>query len=220
MQDATGSAATATYYRRARPGMLRFVPTTARRVLELGCAEGAFAAAVKRRSGAEVWGIEFNPEAARQASVHLDRVLIGDADTHIAALPDGYFDVLICNDVLEHLVNPADTLLALRRKLTPEGILVSSIPNIRFLPALSKIVFRRDFPQEDSGIFDRTHLRFFTRKSMVRMFETAGFTVRELRGINPQYRPLSLALTVLTLGYFADCLYLQFACIVSPSEER
>jgi 2-polyprenyl-3-methyl-5-hydroxy-6-metoxy-1,4-benzoquinol methylase len=199
--------------------MLRFVPAIAQRVLELGCAEAAFAATVKQRTrGAEVWGIEFNPDAALRASAVLDRVLVGDADAQIAELPDAYFDVVICNDVLEHLVNPIHTLGQLRRKMKPEGVVVASIPNIRFVPALSKIVFRRDFPQQDFGIFDRTHLRFFTRKSMVRLFESAGFAVRRMKGINAYYGPLGVLLTILTLGYFADGLYLQYACVASPVE--
>lgn len=205
------------YYCQPRPEMLPFVPATAKRVLELGCAEGAFAATVKERTGAEVWGIEFDPQPAERARAVIDRVLVGDADERIAELPDTYFDAIVCNDVLEHLVNPGATLRQLRGKLTPGGLVVASIPNIRFWPALSKVLFWKDFPQEDCGIFDRTHLRFFTHKSMVRMFETAGFTVRRIKGINAWYDPLGVLLIVLSLGYFADVLYQQYACVAAPT---
>jgi 2-polyprenyl-3-methyl-5-hydroxy-6-metoxy-1,4-benzoquinol methylase len=216
MRNATEPTEVAMYYRHPRPEMLGFVPATARRVLELGCAEGRFATAVKERTGGEVWGIEFNPQAAECASAVIDRVLVGDADQKIAELPDTYFDAVICNDVLEHLVDPVATLKQLRRKLQPQGVVVASIPNIRYLPALSKVVFRKDFPQEDEGIFDRTHLRFFTRKSIVRMFETAGFTMRRIKGINRYYGPLALLITFVSFGYFADVMYLQYACVASP----
>jgi 2-polyprenyl-3-methyl-5-hydroxy-6-metoxy-1,4-benzoquinol methylase len=126
--------------------------------------------------------------------------------------------VIICNDVLEHLVDPYATLVQLRGKLKPGGVVVASIPNIRFLPALSQLVFRRDFPQEDSGIFDRTHLRFFTRRSIVRMFETSGFTVRSINGINAYYPPYGVLLAVLSFGYFADAFYLQYACVATPAD--
>lgn len=217
MQNATEPTADPTYYCHERPEMLRFVPGTVQRVLELGCAEGVFAGAIKKRTGAEVWGIEFEPDSAKQAGTVLDRVLVGDADARIAELPDAYFDLIICNDVLEHLVNPVFTLRQLRQKMAPEGTVIASIPNIRYVPALSKIVFRRDFPQDDFGIFDRTHLRFFTRRSMVRLFESAGFSMRRMKGINPRYGPFGLLLTLLTLGYFADGFYLQYACVASPA---
>jgi 2-polyprenyl-3-methyl-5-hydroxy-6-metoxy-1,4-benzoquinol methylase len=211
-------AEAATYFGAPRVEMLDFVPTTALSVLDVGCAEGAFSRAVKNRTGAEVWGIEYDPHAAEHAKAVIDRVLVGDANEQIAKLPDGYFDVIICNDVLEHLVDPYATLVQLRGKLKPGGVVVASIPNIRFLPALSQLVFRRDFPQEDSGIFDRTHLRFFTRRSIVRMFETSGFTVRSINGINAYYPPYGVLLAVLSFGYFADAFYLQYACVATPAD--
>jgi len=221
MRDATEPTSIATtYYRQPRPEMLRFVPATAKRVLELGCAEGAFAATVRRRACAEVWGIESNSQAAERARAVIDRVLVGDADERITELPDTYFDAIICNDVLEHLVNPCTTLTHLRRKLMPDGVVVASIPNIRFIPALSKIVFHKDFPQDDVGIFDRTHLRFFTRKSIVRLFETAGFTMQRMKGINAYYGPFSVLLTLFSLGYFADGFYTGYACVASPASPK
>jgi 2-polyprenyl-3-methyl-5-hydroxy-6-metoxy-1,4-benzoquinol methylase len=90
--------------------MLPFVPADAQRVLELGCAEGVFAATVKERTGAEVWGIEFNGQAAERARAVIDHVLVGDANERIAELPDTYFDTIVCNDILEHLVDPGATL--------------------------------------------------------------------------------------------------------------
>ncbi|MBJ7338775.1 MAG: class I SAM-dependent methyltransferase [Mycolicibacterium sp.] len=194
-----------------------FVPDSARCVLEVGCAEGTFGAALKQRAGAEVWGIEFNPEVAHRATTSIDRVLIGDVDEQAAALPDGYFDVIVCNDVLEHLQNPGDSLAKLRHKLKPGGVVVASIPNIRYFPALREIIVKKDFPAEDAGIFDRTHLRFFTRKSMVRMFTDAGFTMQRMKGINTRVKPWGLLVTVLSLGYFADGFHMQYACVASPT---
>jgi 2-polyprenyl-3-methyl-5-hydroxy-6-metoxy-1,4-benzoquinol methylase len=218
MLDATKSAGVTKYYSHPRPEMLRFIPKTARRVLEVGCAEGAFAAAVKDRTGAEVWGIELNAEAAEQAAAVIDRVFVGDAGDRINELPDGYFDAIVCNDVLEHLVDPLAILTRLRDKLKPDGVVVASIPNIRYLPALSKVVFRKDFPQDDFGIFDRTHLRFFTRKSIVRMFTKAGFKVHRIKGINFWCGPLGAIVIPLSLGYFADGVFLEYACVASPTQ--
>src|SRR3954447_438371 len=97
-------AARAAAYERARPEILRHIPTSARRVLDLGCATGATGAALKQRQPAHVTGIELEPEYAREASEQLDRVITGD----VAHPPDdlGSFDALIAADILEHLVDP------------------------------------------------------------------------------------------------------------------
>jgi 2-polyprenyl-3-methyl-5-hydroxy-6-metoxy-1,4-benzoquinol methylase len=209
------TATAETYYQADRLEMMKLLPSTTMRVLELGCGLGGFGAAVKKQRGAEYWAIEYNPEVAEFAGRVLDRVLVGDADQLIPGLPDDYFDAVVCNDVLEHLSYPGKTLERLRPKLRAKGVVVSSIPNIRYLPALSRIVFQRDFPAEDEGIFDRTHLRFFTRKSIRRMFDEAGYEMQSMKGIN-MANPLSVTLALVSLGYFWDGVWMQYACVASP----
>jgi 2-polyprenyl-3-methyl-5-hydroxy-6-metoxy-1,4-benzoquinol methylase len=208
------------YYREPQPELLRFMPTTAQRVVDLDCADGKFSAKVKDRTGAEVWGISSDEQATRHARTLIDHVLVGAADQRIADLPDAYFDVIICNGVLERFVDPGATLAQLRSKLEPEGAVIAVVPNIRFLPALSQVLFRKDFPQEDFGTFDRTSLRFFTRRSIKRIFRQAGFALQRVEGLNPRYGIPSVLLTVLSLGYFADGLYLQYACVASPEPPK
>jgi SAM-dependent methyltransferase len=203
------------YYENDRPDMLPLLPAGTRRVLELGCGEGRFGVLVKNSRGAEYWAIEFQPEVAARAEGRLDHVLVGDADQHIPDLPDGYFDAIVANDVLEHLTYPWVTLEKLKPKLSPQGVVVASIPNIRHLPALATIVFARDFPQYDEGIFDRTHLRFFTKKSIKRMFDQAGYDLRSIEGRNGP-DPLARILTILSFGLLSDTRYLQYACVASP----
>ena len=203
------------YYRNPRPEMLRFLPAEPRRVLELGCGEGAFGRAVKQDTGAEYWAIEYDPAAAETAAGVLDRVLVGDADLRIDELPDNYFDAIVCNDVLEHLAYPWVTLEHLRPKLRAGGVVVASIPNIRYVPALFSIIIRRDFPQDEDGIFDRTHLRFFTRKSIRRMFNTAGYKVDSMKGIT-MVSPSAVLVALLSLGFFWDGAFMQYACVASP----
>jgi 2-polyprenyl-3-methyl-5-hydroxy-6-metoxy-1,4-benzoquinol methylase len=205
----------ADYYTGDRPKMLRLIPKGARRVLELGCGEGEFSAAVKRKHGAECWAMEYLPEVAAKAAQVLDRVLVGDADANIDELPEGYFDAIVCNDVLEHLPYPWVTLERLRPKLRAGGVVVASIPNIRHLPALAQIVFLRDFPQEDAGIFDRTHLRFFTKKSIRRMFNDAGYEIQSMKGLRAA-EPLSHLICILSLGLLWDCFAQQYACVAKP----
>jgi 2-polyprenyl-3-methyl-5-hydroxy-6-metoxy-1,4-benzoquinol methylase len=199
--------------------MLPLLPEGTRRVLELGCGEGGFGALVKKARGAECWAIEFQPEVAARAEGRLDRVLVGDADQCIPQLPDGYFDAIVANDVLEHLPYPWVTLEKLKPKLSPQGVVVTSIPNIRHMAALATILFLRDFPQCDQGIFDRTHLRFFTKKSIKRMFDQAGYDLLSIEGRNrphPLALPFTILITILSLGLLSDTWYFQYACVASP----
>src|SRR5882672_773658 len=106
------NAKPAGYHGQARPEMVAFVPAGARRVLDVGCGEGLFGAEVKARRAAEVWGIELDPTAAAVAGKRLDRVLTGDVASAIAELPRGFFDCIVFNDVLEHLVDPRQILTA------------------------------------------------------------------------------------------------------------
>jgi SAM-dependent methyltransferase len=214
MSRTTKTAAASTYYESERPEMMQLLPTTTQRVLEIGCGTGGFGALVKQRRGAEYWAIEYNAAVAEKAGRKLDRVFTGDADELVPDLPDGYFDAVVCNDVLEHLAYPTLTLQRLRPKLRANGVVVASIPNIRYLPALSQIVFRRDFPADEEGIFDRTHLRFFTKRSIRRMFDMAGYDVRSMKGIN-MGNPLAVTVGLLSCGFFWDGVWMQYACVAS-----
>jgi 2-polyprenyl-3-methyl-5-hydroxy-6-metoxy-1,4-benzoquinol methylase len=205
------------YYAQARPEMLPFIPRDAKRILDVGCGEGGFACTLKQRLGAEVWGIEYVPAAAEVAGQRLDRVLVGDVMQQLEQLPDRYFDCITFTDVLEHLVDPYQVLLALKQKLSFRGVIVTSIPNVRFFRTLFNLVVRGDWRYEDFGILDKTHLRFFTKKSIKSMFESLGYRVIELKGINPVLSWKVTLFNLATLGAFSDTRYLQFCCVGAPT---
>lgn len=102
------------YYRGARRDVFALVPAGARRVLEVGCGAGRFRANFP--ANVEYWGVEPVAEAAREA-VGLTRVLVGTLDEVAASLPDDYFDLVVCNDVLEHMVDPQGALTTIRAKM-------------------------------------------------------------------------------------------------------
>ena len=85
------------------------------------------------------------------------------------------FDLIVCADVLEHLVDPWSVVRDLRRIAQAETRLAVSIPSIRFLPALARIAVGRGFAYEEMGIFDSTHLRFFTRRDADLMLRRGGW---------------------------------------------
>lgn len=209
-----------TYYTNARSEMLPFVPVEAGTVLDIGCGAGGFAGQLKARDGSvEVWGIEMDAAAAARAGEVLDRVLVGDALEVVAGLPAGRFDGVVMNDVLEHLPDPAALLRALRPALKPGAVLVASIPNVRYFFNVVDLAVRGRWDYTDEGILDRTHLRFFTRSSMVRLFAEAGYAVDTVTGINRTGSAKFKLVNLLTLGRWSDMGYLQFACRARVPEE-
>jgi 2-polyprenyl-3-methyl-5-hydroxy-6-metoxy-1,4-benzoquinol methylase len=204
------------YFSQLRPEMAAFVPQTAKRILDVGCGEGIFGNHLKETLGAEVWGVELIPSVADTARQRLDQVVCGDVLQRLEQLKDGYFDCAICNDVLEHLVDPYRVLLAIKQKLAPGGVVVCSIPNIRFFRYLFKLVMHGEWRYEEGGILDKTHLRFFTKKSIREMFESLGYRILRLEGINPTPSWRVALFDFATFRYFADTRYLQFACVAQP----
>jgi 2-polyprenyl-3-methyl-5-hydroxy-6-metoxy-1,4-benzoquinol methylase len=210
------------YFEQARPEMLEFVPANCKRILDVGCSQGNFGKTLKQSRTVEIWGVEPVASAAATAATKLDRVIEGvfDADTE---LPPAHFDAVIFNDVLEHLMDPHAALRVARKLLTKNGVIVASIPNIRHFPAQWDIVVRGEWDYGDSGILDRTHLRFFTRKSIIAMFGECGFTIEKIQGINPLIGGTTRKWLVhkmvnaLTLNAVEDMKYLQFAVVAKPA---
>lgn len=212
----------ATYYENARPEMVAYVPAEARTILEIGCGEGRFGERLKQDGDREVWGIEVVPRSGAEAAGRLDHVIVGDVAAVLDQVPDRLFDVAVCNDVLEHLVDPEAVLKSLKSKLARGGVVVSSIPNIRYYPVISDLVLHKRFEYEESGILDSTHLRFFTVASIRTMYERLGYEVLRHEGINPiPVRPRRLRLAQRLFGdRFADMEFAQFATVARPRPEQ
>jgi 2-polyprenyl-3-methyl-5-hydroxy-6-metoxy-1,4-benzoquinol methylase len=206
----------ATYFEHPRPEMLRYLPPDARRILDVGCGAGAFSAAIKRQREIEIWGMERDASAAGAAAQRLDRVLAGDAALNLPLLPDAHFDCVFCNDVLEHMVEPEQFLKDILPKLCPTGRVVASIPNVRYFFNLRDLVLRGRWDYVDEGILDRTHLRFFTRSSILEMFERCGYGVVAVDGIHPTGSLYFHLFNALTVGRFSETRFLQFACVALP----
>jgi O-antigen biosynthesis protein len=149
-------------------------------ILDVGCSQGDFAANVKQRfPQAQVWGVEPNERAAQIAAHRIDRVLcrmIEDVDWNREGVQRGDIDTVLLFDVLEHIYNPWKTLLTLRNLVSEKAQLIVSIPNVRNVLLIQDLIsgywrYRR------AGLLDITHIRFFTRNDMYRMFYQTGFRV-------------------------------------------
>lgn len=204
------------YYRNTREEMLCHIPRTAKKTLEFGCGCGLFSELVRKELDAECWGVEIEAKSAEIASDKLHKVIRSDAGDSLAALPDGYFDCIIFNDVLEHLQDPFSLLENIKRKLTNDGVVVLSIPNVRFWNNLRALVWRGEWDYEDAGILDKTHLRFFTYKSLLKMFRRLGYEVLNIEGLRPTHNRKFRILNFLVWNKLWDARYHQFACVVKP----
>lgn len=205
------------YFGNERREMLRFIPAACRTLLDVGCGAGEFGALVKKERGAEVWGVELNATAAASARKKLDKVVHAPFSAEVE-LPDNYFDVITFNDSLEHFPDPYPPLEFCKRKLTKGGVVVCSLPNVRYIENVYHFLVDMDWKYEDYGILDNTHLRFFTRKSMLRTFENAGYNVLSITGIRPHYwsgKKIFL-LRLLFRKWMDDMKYLNYVSVISP----
>jgi 2-polyprenyl-3-methyl-5-hydroxy-6-metoxy-1,4-benzoquinol methylase len=206
------------YYNHDRPEMLAFLPKGCRTLLDVGCGEGTFAGYIKNKESLEAWGIELMESPGKEAAKRLDKVFIGPCENYIKELPDHFFDVIYCNDVLEHLVDPYTVLSVLRNKLTDNGVVISSIPNIRYHDAFKKVWLKKRWEYEGHGIFDKTHMRFFTKSSIAKMYRDQGYEIISHKGIN---RTRSIKPYLYNIPFFfsaMDMFYLQFATVAKRAK--
>lgn len=146
-----------------------------KRVLDIGCGTGLLGKKLREEKGSIfLGGIEKDPGMAELAKQSYDRVITLDLDRD-GELPfeRGFFDVIVCADVIEHLSNPLRVLKNLSPYLSKEGFFLFSVPNVAFASVrLSLLMGRFDY-NPDGGIMDETHLRFFTRESFIRLLKQA-----------------------------------------------
>ena len=178
------------YYANINPELARsVVRCQPSNVLEVGCGAGALGAFFKGQNESIRWdGIEFFPSAAQEAAAVLDNVTEGAVeDVDLDALAATY-DTIVMGDVLEHLVNPWKVLKDLARILKRRGKLCVSVPNINHWTIFATLGQGR-FTYADSGLLDRTHLRFFTRSELTQAIQAAGLKIQAVESvINPHPR--------------------------------
>lgn len=198
------------YFESQRSEVAALVPGNCRRVLDVGCGFGGLGRSLRAVGIKQVFGIEINPEAGRHLQADYASYWIGDVEQ--VQLPDGIepFDCIVFADVLEHLKDPWGTISRYMQWLRPDGYVVASIPNVRNIALLYNLIVRGRWRYEDSGLLDRTHLRFFTRQEINDMFSAAGLEV-EAMGANREN--LSLARRIVAapvLALIPDLAICQF----------
>ena len=152
------------------------IPSGAR-VLDVGCGTGSVSRLIMDACPCTVFGIE--PDADRAAAASANRIEIVGAQLTEELIPRlGPFDVVLFADVLEHLVDPFETLRLAQRFLRGGGAVVASLPNVAHWTVRLNLL-RGRFDYQPVGIMDATHLRWFTRRSLFRLFTQADYRIVE-----------------------------------------
>lgn len=151
-----------------------------KQVLDIGCASGYLARQMKKRN-CLVTGVEVDKKSAKKAQKYCRKVIIGDIEDRKTLIKIGKkeYDVILATDVLEHLENPGEVLKNLAVFMKKNSRLIISVPNIAFLTNRLLLLLGK-FEYTSYGIMDLTHLRFFTKKTILKIVEKEGYKVEKL----------------------------------------
>jgi 2-polyprenyl-3-methyl-5-hydroxy-6-metoxy-1,4-benzoquinol methylase len=199
------------YFANPRTDILPLLPSPCESVLELGCGTGATLKWLKAGQYCRhTCGVELFAQAAQLAAQVADWVVQGDIEHMQLPWPPAHFDVILCLDVLEHLVDPWQVLARLTTHLKPGGRLIASIPNVRNWRALGPLLFAGRWEYTQTGILDKTHLRFFTRNSALALLQSSGLQVQAMQRLPLNTLGKSRLANQLTLGLCKEFLTLQY----------
>ena len=201
------------YFSGIRNDIIELIQCNNCNILEIGCGEGNTLVELKKQGKAKfIVGIDI---VDLNQSSKLDKFILADIENDNIELPEEYFDIIICADVLEHLKDPWSVLRKIRKFLKPNGILLASIPNVREIKTLISIVIKGDFKYVDAGILDKTHLRFFCKKNIIELFESTGYKIEK---ITFKLSPKRKVLLKLSLGLLEEFLVVQYLVLCKKTE--
>lgn len=166
------------YYEYTRKEILPLLPDNPSKVLEIGCGSGntlVWLKSIKHCSW--IGGVEISPEAVTIAGEKLDAVFPVNVEQNHLPVEESSLDLILCLDVLEHMVDPWNVVRRLHKLLKPGGALIVSIPNIRNHKVLFPLLFKGKWDYSDAGLLDKSHLRFFVRDTAIQLVASSGLKV-------------------------------------------
>lgn len=198
------------YFEQPRSELIDYVPIDAKLILDVGCANGTFGDALKKERDCTVWGIEPVKAAAAVAANRLDVVIQAEFSRELPQIHGKRFDAILFNDVLEHIQDPESVLEVAKTFVRNGGYIIASIPNVLYWPVMYQLLRHGDWEYADSGVLDRTHLRFFTKKSISRMFRDCGYEISVIDGINSIADWRLRILNMISLNHLTNWRFMQF----------
>ncbi|HPI72665.1 MAG TPA: class I SAM-dependent methyltransferase [bacterium] len=162
-----------------------YVPA-GKKVLDVGCSAGQLGKVLKEDKGCTVYGVDISLDAVRSAAGVLHAAAVMDVEQDPFPFAGHRFQVILFVDVLEHLFNAEAVLKKFQHYLTPDGVMVVSIPNVANVSIRLRLLMGR-WDYTASGILDEGHVRFYTLKTMRALFHACGLQIKE-QGFAPRYR--------------------------------
>ncbi len=192
------SAKEGEYFSLERELFINAITGTNLTLLDVGCGTGALGKWFRTNRSFSVYGIEINDKAFKEAEKNLDGVIKGNIEMMELPYADESFDAIVMGDVLEHLIEPVAAVKKLLQKLKKGGQMYISVPNIRHWKEVLNLVFRDKWEYTPWGILDYTHLRFFTKRSIVALLEKNDIQVAHASWViqNPSKSHIINKLTV------------------------
>lgn len=204
------------YHDHVRHDVIQHVPKAGGQLLDLGGGIGATAAAIRDKGLVETIGVADmvdNSDAQARLDFHYQGNLEDPQFLERIMTERGRFQMILALDILEHLVDPWSTAQKLADALDDGGYLVVSIPNVRHFRALAPLLLKNRWDYTDSGILDRTHLRFFVRATAIDLVQQTGLEIQKVAGSQSGLHKVRLfrKLTFGLLNSFTDLQYVIVA---------
>ncbi len=212
------------------PELLSLIPERSGYLVEIGCSSGALAREFKKKNAAVHYvGVDISAEYIEQAKRYCDEHVVLDMDVAEDSFFDqhGQADCWVFGDTLEHLKDPWTLLARIRQRLPKHGVLVACIPNMQHWSIQARLACG-DLRYEDQGLLDRTHLRWFTRQTIIELFVSTGYEIDagiprvfnqpEAAPILEQIRHMAKVLGVQEDMAVQDALPLQYVIRAKPGQ--
>lgn len=207
------------YFQHSRKEILPYIPKNFESALDVGCGEGNFLELLRDMNPeASLHGVEPNKRAFEIATGKGFNIK-NDYFHEALSLNANYFDIIFFNDVLEHVEDPTTLLDTAKIFAKPQHFIIASIPNVLFFENLAEIFRTKDWRYKDAGILDKTHLRFYTRKSIIRLFEESKLEILSVQGINPlremapKYKRSFKLMKLMFPAFFKETEFLQYLIV-------
>lgn len=199
------------YYDNYRSDIIPLLPKHSARALEIGCGTGNTLAYLKANGYCDwTYGVEMFPEALDRAASNIDILYSCNIEGAVLPIEPHSINLILCLDVLEHLVNPEKVISYLHTLLAPEGIIIASIPNVRHYSVVFPLVFKNEWEYKNAGVLDSTHLKFFVKKTAVDLMESSGLKLEDLvhSGLFTKKQKILNAITFGAIRSFCTLQYL------------